>query len=228
MNLAQCFKVCHEPAVKSFKQFVSFSVRSAWVLTSIGLGTLPLSASKTILFMGDSITAGYGVGSDYAFPALIQEKLDELDLDFTVMNAGVSGDTSAGGLNRIDWLLKRPIDIFVLELGANDGLRGHQVDSTRANLIGILERVRDQYPEVDLVLAGMQVPPNMGPDYSKAFRSVFKDVAQETGAHLIPFILEGVGGVEALNIPDGIHPNREGHAVIANLVWDHLKPFLTE
>lgn len=228
MNLAQCFKVCHEPALKSFKQFVSFSFRSAWVLTSIGLGTLPLSASKTILFMGDSITAGYGVGSDYAFPALIQEKLDDLDLDFTVMNAGVSGDTSAGGLNRIDWLLKRPIDIFVLELGANDGLRGHQVDSTRANLIGILERVRDQYPEAHLILAGMQVPPNMGPDYAQAFRSVFKDVAQETGAHLIPFILEGVGGVEALNIPDGIHPNREGHAVIANLVWDHLKPFLTE
>lgn len=214
--------------MKSFKQFVFFSIRSAWVLTSFALGTLPLSASKTILFMGDSITAGYGVGSDYAFPALIQEKLDDLDLDFTVMNAGVSGDTSAGGLNRIDWLLKRPIDIFVLELGANDGLRGHPVESTWANLLGILKRVREKYPEARLVLAGMQVPPNMGPDYARAFLSVFKDVARETGAHLIPFILEGVGGVEAMNIPDGIHPNREGHAVIADLVWEHLKPLLKE
>ncbi len=192
------------------------------------VGTLSLSASKTILFMGDSITAGYGVGADQAFPALIQEKLDDLDFDFTVMNAGVSGDTSAGGLNRINWLLKRPIDIFVLELGANDGLRGHPVDSTRANLIQILKRVRGESPEAHLVLAGMQVPPSMGPDYAQAFRNVFKDVAQETGAQLIPFILEGVGGIEDLNIADGIHPNREGQTIIAELVWDHLEPLFTE
>ena len=178
--------------------------------------------------MGDSITAGYGVGADRAFPALIQEKIDSLELDFTVMNAGVSGETSAGGLNRINWLLKRPIDIFVLELGANDGLRGHRVDSTRANLINILKRVRAEYPEAHLVLAGMRAPPNLGPDYTGAFRSVFKEVAQETGAHLIPFILEGVGGVEALNLADGIHPNREGHAVIAELVWTHLEPLVEE
>ena len=192
----------------------------------VTLGILPSHASKTIVFMGDSITAGYGVGADRAFPALIQEKLDSLELDFTVMNAGVSGETSAGGLNRINWLLQRPIDIFVLELGANDGLRGHRADSTRANLINILKRVRAEYPEAHLVLAGMQAPPNLGPDYTGAFRSVFKEVAQETGAHLIPFILEGVGGVEALNIADGIHPNREGHAVIAELVWTHLEPLV--
>ncbi len=178
--------------------------------------------------MGDSITAGYGVGADLAFPALIQEKLDALGLDFTVMNAGVSGETSAGGLNRINWLLKRPIDIFVLELGANDGLRGQQVDSTRANLIAILNRVRAEYPKARLVLAGMRAPPNLGPDYTEAFRSLFKEVAQETGAHLIPFILEGVGGVEALNIADGIHPNREGHAIMAEVVWTHLEPLLQE
>ena len=188
----------------------------------------PLQASKTIVFMGDSITAGYGIDGDLAFPALIQEKLDHLGLDFTVMNAGVSGDTSAGGLSRVDWLLKRPIDIFVLELGANDGLRGHPVHFTRSNLIQILNRVRGKYPEAHLVLAGMQVPPNMGPDYAQAFRMVFADVAWETGAHLIPFILEGVGGIEALNLGDGIHPNREGHAIIADLVWGHLKPLLTE
>ena len=176
--------------------------------------------------MGDSITAGYGIDSDLAFPALIQEKLDDLGLDFTVMNAGVSGDTSAGGLSRINWLLKRPIHIFVLELGANDGLRGHPVDFTRANLIQILNRVRGEYPEAQLVLVGMRVPPNMGPDYSQAFRKVYPGVARETGAHLIPFILDGVGGIKALNLGDGIHPNREGHAIIADLVWRHLEPFL--
>ena len=194
----------------------------------VTLGILPSHASKTIVFMGDSITAGYGVGTERAFPALIQEKLDSLELDFTVMNAGVSGETSAGGLNRINWLLQRPIDIFVLELGANDGLRGHRVDSTHANLINILKRVRAEYPEAHLVLAGMQAPPNLGPDYTGAFRSVFKEVAQETGAHLIPFILEGVGGVKALNIADGIHPNQEGHAIIAKLVWTHLEPLVEE
>ena len=176
--------------------------------------------------MGDSITAGYGIGDDRAFPALIQEKLDELELDYSVMNAGVSGETSAGGLNRINWLLKRPIEIFVLELGANDGLRGHQVDSTRSNLIEILNRVQEKYPEAHLILAGMQVPPNMGPDYVRDFRSVFSDVAKETGAQLIPFILEGVGGIEELNIADGIHPNVEGHAIIADLVWEHLESLL--
>ncbi|QXD24116.1 arylesterase [Opitutia bacterium ISCC 51] len=176
--------------------------------------------------MGDSITAGYGIGDDRAFPALIQEKLDEEGFDYAVMNAGVSGDTSAGGLARTNWLLNRPVDIFVLELGANDGLRGHPVESTRKNLTAILEKVKSKYPEAKLVLAGMQVPPNLGPDYSEAFRSAFEKVAQATGAHLIPFILEGVGGIEDLNQADGIHPTVEGHAIIADLVWEHLDPLL--
>ena len=176
--------------------------------------------------MGDSITAGYGIGEDRAFPALIQEKLDEEGLDYTVMNAGVSGDTSAGGLARTNWLLKRPVNIFVLELGANDGLRGHPVSSTRKNLTEILQTVKSKYPEAKLVLAGMQVPPNLGPDYSEAFRATFESVSKETGAHLIPFILEGVGGIKELNLPDGIHPTAEGHAIIADLVWGHLQPLL--
>jgi len=183
-------------------------------------------ASRTILFLGDSLTAGYGIGDDRAFPALIQEKLDEAEWDYTVMNAGVSGDTSAGGLSRIDWLLKRPVDIFVLELGANDGLRGQSVSSTQANLSAIFAAVIEKYPEAILVLAGMQVPPNMGPDYSQAFQSVYKEVAEEAEAYLIPFILDGVGGIESLNQPDGIHPTVEGHIIIADLVWKHLESFL--
>lgn len=176
--------------------------------------------------MGDSITAGYGIGDDRAFPALIQEMLDAEEYPYTVMNAGVSGDTSAGGLARINWLLNRPVDIFVLELGANDGLRGQPVDATRENLSAIFQRVRSKYPEAHLILAGMQVPPNLGPDYSKAFRDTFNVVAEKNDAHLIPFILEGVGGIPELNLPDGIHPTMEGHAIIAELVWEHLKPFL--
>ena len=178
--------------------------------------------------MGDSITAGYGIGEDRAFPALIQTKLDNAGFDYRVMNAGVSGDTSAGGLARTNWLLKRPVDIFVLELGANDGLRGHPVNTTHENLTAILEKVKSKYPDAKLILAGMQVPPNLGPDYSKAFRSTFETVAENTGAHLIPFILEGVGGIAELNQADGIHPTVEGHAIIAELVWEHLEPLLEE
>ena len=215
-------------AVKDFIQQFLFSARSQVLLTVIMLGMQPLSASKTILFMGDSITAGYGIGDDRAFPALVQDKLDAAGLDYTVMNAGVSGDTSAGGLSRINWLLKRPVDIFVLELGANDGLRGQSVASTKANLSAIFAAVKEKYPAAKLVLAGMQVPPNMGPDYSRDFRAIFKEVAKETDAHLIPFILEGVGGIKSLNQPDGIHPNLEGHKIIADLVWSHLEVFLVK
>lgn len=189
-------------------------------------GTVSTFASKTILFLGDSLTAGYGVGDDRAFPALIQEKLDENEFDYTVLNAGVSGDTSAGGLSRINWLLKRPVDIIILELGANDGLRGQPVSSTQANLSAIFKTVKEKNPETKLILAGMQVPPNMGPDYAQAFQSVFTEVAEQSGAHLIPFLLEGVGGIENLNQPDGIHPTAEGHTIIADHVWNHLEPFL--
>jgi acyl-CoA thioesterase-1 len=193
---------------------------------SMTFGVHSLSADKTILFMGDSLTAGYGVGNDRAFPALIQEKLDEEGYAYRSMNAGVSGETSAGGLSRINWLLKRPVDIFVLELGANDGLRGQSVKATKANLKSILARVKDKYPEAQMILAGMQVPPNMGSDYAGDFKSVFVEVAEETGAYLIPFLLDGVGGMESLNQADGIHPNPEGHVIVRDLVWKHLEPFL--
>ncbi len=176
--------------------------------------------------MGDSITAGYGVGDDRAFPALIQEQLDEGGYEYTVMNAGVSGETSAGGLSRINWLLKRPIDILVLELGANDGLRGQSVDATKANLVAIINRLEETYPDAKTLLGGMQVPPNMGPDYANAFKGIFPEIAEETGVHLIPFILEGVGGMKELNLPDGIHPNQKGHALIKEIVWEHLEPLL--
>ena len=209
------------------KGFIFSLTSSSLLMLLLSAGSLT-AASKTILFMGDSITAGYGIGEDRAFPALIQEKLDEAGFDYTVMNAGVSGDTSAGGLARINWLLKRPVDIFVLELGANDGLRGHPVSSTHKNLTAIFEKVKAKYPDAQLVLAGMQVPPNLGPDYSNAFRSTFETVSEETNAHLIPFILEGVGGVPELNLPDGIHPTPEGHAIIADLVWEHLEPLLKQ
>jgi acyl-CoA thioesterase I len=202
------------------------SVKCNLVLTLLVLGGLSLSAEKTIVFMGDSITAGYGVGDDRAFPALIQEQLDEEGYPYTVMNAGVSGETSAGGLSRINWLLKRPVDILVLELGANDGLRGQSVEATKANLIGIINRLREKYPEAKTLLGGMQVPPNMGTDYANAFKAVFPEIAEETGAHLIPFILDGVGGMKELNLPDGIHPNQEGQALIKKIVWEHLEPLL--
>lgn len=203
-----------------------FSLKTLAALAGFLAFACDLPAGKTILFLGDSITAGYGIGEDRAFPAIIQDKLDAAGYDYSVMNAGISGDTSAGGLSRINWLLKRPVDIFVLELGANDGLRGNPVESTEENLTAILNRVKDKYPEAKRVLAGMQVPPNMGPDYSAAFRNVFPRVAGKTGAHLIPFILEGVGGVESLNQADGIHPTVEGHQLIADLVWSHLEPLL--
>lgn len=176
-----------------------------------------------ILFLGTSLTAGYGVGADNAFPALIQQKLDSARLPFSVINAGLSGETSAGGLRRIDWSLQQPISILVLELGANDGLRGLSVDQMRANLDSIMSTTRAKYPDAAIVLAGMQAPPNLGAGYTSAFRKTFSDLAEEYDAVLIPFLLEGVAGEHSLNQEDGIHPNVEGHKRIAALVWRYLQ-----
>lgn len=183
-------------------------------------------AERTILFLGDSITAGLGIGPEQAFPALIQARIDSLGLDYRVVNAGVSGETSAGGLRRIDWVLRRPADIVVIELGANDGLRGTPVETTRANLQAIIDSVRARQPEADIVLAGMQVPPNLGADYTEAFREIYPGLARENDLALIPFVLEGVGGVRRLNLPDGIHPTAEGHRIVAENVWRVLAPLL--
>lgn len=180
-----------------------------------------------VMMLGDSITAGYGIGEDNAFPALLQTRVDSLGWDVRIINAGLSGETSAGGLRRIDWLLRERIDVLLIELGGNDGLRGTAPEVTRQNLQGIIDQARTRYPEVTLILAGMQVPPNLGADYTTQFRDLFPKLARENETALIPFILEGVGGVPSLNLPDGIHPTAEGHAILAETVWDTLEPILS-
>lgn len=185
-----------------------------------------LSPAK-ILFFGDSITAGYGLNPDKAFPALIQQQIDSLGLNYTVVNAGLSGETSAGGLRRVDWVLQQRVDIFVLELGGNDGLRGLNLQQTKTNLQGIIDKVKAKYPQALIVLAGMEVPPNLGANYTLEFREMYVELAQENDVLFIPFILEGVGGVPELNLPDQIHPNEEGHRKVAQHVWGYLVNVLT-
>jgi acyl-CoA thioesterase-1 len=182
--------------------------------------------TKTILFYGDSLTAGYGLDPDEAFPALIQKKITDAGLPWRVVNAGLSGETTAGGLRRLDWILRQKVDIFVLELGGNDGLRGIAVDVTRHNLAAIVERVRAKYPDAKVVLAGMQMPANMGGEYTKSFAAVYPEVAEEYHAILIPFLLDGVGGIPELNQPDGIRPTAAGHAKVAATLWKTLQPLL--
>jgi acyl-CoA thioesterase-1 len=181
---------------------------------------------KTVVVLGDSLAAGFGVDPSEAFPALLQKRIDDAGWHFTVVNAGVSGDTTAGGLRRMDWLLKRPFDVLIVELGGNDGLRGIPVESTRTNLQGIIDRVRRNNPGMQIVIAGMQMPPNMGDLYNQAFRETFPAIASANHAALIPFLLEGVGGKPELNQADGIHPNVEGHRIVAENVWKILKPIL--
>lgn len=181
---------------------------------------------KTILFFGDSLTAGYGTSTELAFPALVETSLRKKGKDCKVINAGLSGETSAGGLTRIDWVLRQPIDIFVLELGANDGLRGLPLEETRKNLQQIIDKVKAKNPDVKIVIAGMMVPPNMGPEYSAEFQKLFPALAKKNNATLIPFLLKDVGGIESLNQPDGIHPNPEGHKIVASNVVDVIEKLL--
>ena len=185
-------------------------------------------SSRVILFFGDSLTAGYGLDREQAFPALVQARIDSLGWNFEVFNAGLGGETSAGGLRRVDWLLRRPIDVFVLELGANDGLRGIDPKDTHANLQQIVERVKAKNPKVAIVIAGMQMPPNLGAEYTEAFAAIFPALAKENDAALIPFLLEGVADQPALNLPDGNHPNVAGHQIVAETVWTTLGPVLEE
>ena len=184
------------------------------------------SPRKTVVVLGDSLAAGHGVDPSEAYPALLQEKIDAARLGFTVVNAGVSGDTSADGLNRINWLLKRKIDVLVLELGGNDGLRGVPVSATETNLQTIIDRVKQKYPRAQIVIAGMQMPPNMGETYTGAFKKIFPDLAARNHAALVPFLLAGVGGDPKLNQPDRIHPTAEGHRIVAGNVWKVLQPVL--
>jgi acyl-CoA thioesterase-1 len=185
------------------------------------------TSDKNIIFFGNSITAGYGLEQPTeAFPALIQNRIDSLNLSYKVINAGLSGETTAGGKNRIDWILKQPVSVFVLELGGNDGLRGIPISETRQNLQTIIDRVKAKNPDVKIILAGMHVPPNMGQKYATEFHAVYRELADKNNTALIPFILEGVGGVQELNQPDGIHPTPGGHRVVAENVWAVLKNLL--
>lgn len=181
---------------------------------------------RTLVFFGDSLTAGYGIDPAEAFPALIQRKIDAAGKPWRVINAGLSGETTAGGRRRIDWILRQHVDLLVLELGGNDGLRGIPLTETRANLQAMIDRIRAANPNVSIVLAGMQIPVNMGPDYTRDFSRIFPELAAENHLLLIPFLLEGVGGIPELNQADGIHPTVEGHRIVADNVWKALSPLL--
>jgi acyl-CoA thioesterase-1 len=183
-------------------------------------------SKKNILFFGTSLTAGYGLDPSEAYPARIQNKIDSLKLPYKVINGGLSGETSAGGKGRIDWLLKQPLDIFVLELGANDGLRGLPVAETTKNLQYIVDQVKSKYPQAKLLLAGMQIPPSMGAKYANDFKNIFPKLATKNGMVLIPFLLDKVGGIPKLNQADGIHPTAEGDKILAGTVWTYLNGLL--
>lgn len=206
-----------------------------WMIVGIGTGVSTAAeqnaneGKKRLIVLGDSITAGYGLeeGTAAAYPALIQKKIDDVGLSYTVVNAGVSGDTTAGGLRRVDWALgKERADFLLIALGGNDGLRGISPDQTEKNLLGIITKARAKNPEIKIVIAGMRMPDNMGPDYTTAFQAIFPKVAEAEKVELVPFLLDGVGGDPKLNQEDRIHPTAEGQKVIAEHVWVGLKPLL--
>jgi acyl-CoA thioesterase-1 len=184
--------------------------------------------NKVIVFFGDSLTAGYGLDTKESYPAVIQQIVDSLNLKYTVVNAGLSGETTASGRNRLDWVLNQKADVFILELGANDGLRGIPINETRQNLQAIVTSVKEKNPETIIVLAGMQIPPNMGQEYTAEFRKIFPELADKNEAYLIPFLLDNVAGIPELNQEDGIHPTVEGQKIVADNVWDVLEPLLTK
>jgi acyl-CoA thioesterase-1 len=199
----------------------------ACLATSAGLApALAADGRPVVLFVGTSLTAGYGLPSDEAFPALVQQRIDAAGLEYRVVNAGVSGDTSAGGLRRIDWLLQLPISVLVLELGANDMLRGLSSETMRDNLQQILDRTRAAYPNARFVIAGMRALQNLGDGYVEEFETSFPALAEKNDATLIPFLLEGVAGDRSLNQADDIHPNAEGQKKVAAVVWPKLEPLL--
>jgi len=186
------------------------------------------SARKTVLIVGTSLTAGLGLDPEEAYPALLQRKADSLGLHVEIVNAGLSGETSAGALRRMDWLLRGPADVVIIETGANDGLRGLDVDSTRANLRSIVGKVKAARPAARILLAQMEAPPNLGAKYTSAFHAMYQDVARETATEVMPFLLAGVAGIASLNQPDGMHPNEKGEQIVANNVWAALEPVLKQ
>jgi len=189
--------------------------------------TSAASSKKNILFFGNSLTAAYGLTPEEGFAGLIQQKINALELDYKVVNAGLSGETTKGGLERIDWILKQnEVDVFILELGGNDGLRGIATEASYDNLEGIIKKVKAKNHDVSIVLAGMEAPPNMGDDFTSKFRKMYPDLAKKYQTTLIPFLLDRVGGIPELNLPDGIHPNVEGHKIVAENIWKVLQPLL--
>ncbi|WP_221774771.1 arylesterase [Pelagicoccus albus] len=217
---------------------LSFSVmkqtRLASTLIAIFLTVTVLASpssaqdSARIVFLGDSLTAGYGIDPELAYPSLIEKRIQDQGLNYEVTAAGLSGETSAGGLRRANWILQKPADILVVALGANDGLRGMDLSDTKQNLQKIIDLARQKYPDIQIVLAGMKMPPNLGDAYTKEFSEMYPDLAQKNELPLIPFLLEGVGGHPELNIADGIHPNAEGHEILAENVWEVLAPLLSD
>jgi acyl-CoA thioesterase-1 len=185
-----------------------------------------VSNLPVIVAFGDSLTAGFGLSEDQAYPTLLQRKLDEKGHKYRVINAGISGDTSAGGARRIEWTLDPNVKFLILELGGNDALRGQPVSELKKNLAVIIEKAKSR--GVTVVLAGMEAPPNLGPEYTLEFRQAFRDLAKKYDLPFIPFVLEGVGGHPELNQPDGIHPNAEGEKILTENVWRVLEPLLDE
>lgn len=181
------------------------------------------SDQKIILFFGNSLTAAYGIDPEDGFAGLTQQRIDSLGLDYNVINGGLSGETTAGGLSRLDWFLEEKPEVFILELGGNDGLRGIKLTETKSNLLKIIDKVRSKFPETKIILAGMQIPPNMGQEYSSEFTAMYPAVAEEKNVTLIPFLLENVGGIPELNLPDGIHPTEEGHQIVFETIWPYIK-----
>ncbi len=179
-----------------------------------------------IVVLGDSITAGYGLDPAHAYPAILQEKVASAGWPYEVANAGVSGDTTAGGLRRVDWALRGGAEVLVIALGGNDGLRGISPEQTEANLRGIVKRAREKVPGIAVIIAGMEMPASMGQPYTDQFRAVFPRVAKETGTELVPFLLANVGGIAGLNQDDAIHPNDAGQKLVAENVWAVLNPVL--
>ena len=208
--------------MKHFRLLFSFLLATTSTFALRGADAAP-----NILFYGDSLTAGYGLEdpTTQAFPGVIQTKLDDAGLNYRVINAGLSGETSSGGIRRIDWVLRQPVAVFVLELGGNDGLRGLPLDLLRDNLQKIIARVRAKNSDVIVLLAGMQMPPSMGA-YADDFADLYPALAETSDATLIPHLLEGVGGIPAMNLPDGIHPTPAGHKLVAENVWTVLRPLL--
>jgi acyl-CoA thioesterase-1 len=211
-------------------QTIARAIRLAVALAALLAGTAlagagPVDETPRVVCLGDSLTAGYGLPVAQAYPSLLQQRLREAGYPHEVINAGVSGDTSAGGLRRLDWSLRGNLDVLILALGANDGLRGLPPAAMRQNLGAMIERARKR--GIAVLLAGMEAPPNFGPAYTRQFRAVYRDLAKQYDVPLIPFFLAGVAGVPSLNQADGIHPNAAGQREVADLVWRALKPLLS-